>query len=88
MEMKAINSGKLRAINHEARARILQARHNTGSTFQYGSGARENIWHRLSSSGAARRFYRDNNEEEFTLKKVSARAPAGKNPLHDLFGLK
>jgi hypothetical protein len=43
----------------------------------------EDIWRRLSSSGAARSFYRDNIEEEFAAKKVSANAPKGKNPLDD-----
>jgi hypothetical protein len=49
------------------------------------SGVGEDIWRRLSSSGAAWSFYRDNIEEEFTAKRVSGSAPAGKNPLDDLF---
>ncbi|MFZ2163656.1 MAG: KTSC domain-containing protein [Sideroxyarcus sp.] len=85
MEMKKINSGKLRAIGYDARARILQVQLDTGSTLQY-SGVGEDIWRRLSISGAAWSFYRDNIEEEFTVTKVSASAPAGKNPLDDLFG--
>jgi hypothetical protein len=46
----------------------------------------EESWRRLSSSGAAWSYYRDNIEEEFTAKRVSANAPAGKNPLDELFG--
>ena len=87
MEMKKINSGKLRSIGYDARARILQVQLDNGDTLQY-SGVGEDIWRRLSSSGAAWSYYRDNVEEEFTVKKVSARAPAGKNPLDDLFGPK
>jgi hypothetical protein len=87
MEMKKINSGKLRAIGYDARARILQVQLDTGSTLQY-SGVGEDIWRRLSSSGAAWSYYRDNVEEEFTVKKVSGVTSDGKNPLDDLFGPK
>jgi len=87
MEMKKINSGKLRAIGYDARARTLQVRLDNGDTLQY-SGVGEDLWRRLSSSGAAWSFYRDNIEEEFTAQKVSGSAPAGKNPLDDLFGQK
>ncbi len=66
---------------------ILQVQFGNGSTLQY-SGVGEDIWRRLSSSGAAWSFYRDNIEEEFTVKKVSGSAPAGKNPLDELFGQK
>ncbi len=85
MEMKKTNSGKLRAIGYDSRERILQVQLDNGDTLQY-SGVGEGIWHRLSTSGAAWSYYRDNIEEEFTVKKVSGAAPAGKNPLDDLFG--
>ena len=85
VEMKRINSGKLRAIGYDARARLLQVQFEDGSTLQY-SGVGADVWHRLSSSGAAWSFYRDNIEEEFTAKRVSGSPPAGKNPLDDLFG--
>ena len=84
MEMKKINSGKLRAIGYDAQARILQVQLDNGNTLQY-SGVGEDIWRRLSCSGAAWSFYRDNVEEEFTVKRVSANLRAGKNPLDDLF---
>jgi hypothetical protein len=87
MEMKKINSGKLRAIGYDARARILQVQFDDDSTLQY-SGVGEDIWRRLSSSGAAWSFYRDNIEEEFTVKKVSTSASARKNPLDELFSQK
>ena len=85
MEMKKINSGKLRAIGYDARVRLLQVLLDNGSTLQY-SGVGEDIWRRLSSSGAAWSFYRDNIEEEFTAQRVSSSALAGKNPLDELFG--
>ncbi|WP_244617440.1 KTSC domain-containing protein [Sulfurimicrobium lacus] len=83
--MKKINSGKLRAIGYDARARLLQVLLDDGCTLQY-SGVGEEAWRRLSSSGSAWSYYRDNIEEEFSAKLVSANAPAGKNPLDDLFG--
>lgn len=87
MEMKKINSGKLRAIGYDARARLLQVQLDNGDTLQY-SDVGDDLWRRLSSSAAAWSFYRDNIDEEFTVKKVSASAPEGKNPLDELFGQK
>lgn len=84
MEMKKINSGKLRAIGYDPRARLLQVQLDDGSMLQY-SGVGEEVWRRLSSSGSAWSYYRDNIEEEFTAKRVSANAPADKNPLDELF---
>lgn len=89
MEMKKNNSDKLRAIGYDVRARLLQIQLDDGSMPQY-SGVGEEAWRRLSSSGSAWSDYRDNIEEEFTAKRVSANAttsiPASKNPLDDLFG--
>jgi len=84
MEMKKINSGKLRAIGYDKRAHLLQVQLDDGSTLQY-SGIGEEAWRRLSSSGSAWSFYRDNVEEEFTAKRVSGNAPVSKNPLDELF---
>jgi KTSC domain len=84
MEMKKINSGKLRTIGYDARARLLQIQLDDGSTLQY-IGVGEAIWRRLSSSGTAWSFYRDNIEEEFAAKRVSGSAPSVGNPLDDLF---
>ncbi len=83
-EIKRINSGRLRAIGYDARARMLQVQLDDGSTLQY-SGVGADTWRRFSSSGAAWSFYRDNIEEEFTAQRVSASAPAGVNPLDELF---
>ena len=84
MEMKKINSGRLRAIGYNARARMVQVQLDDGSTLQYG-GVGEDTWRSLSSSGAAWSYYRDNIEEEFAAKRISGSSPAGKNPLDDLF---
>lgn len=88
MDMKKINAGRLRAIGYDARLRLLQVQLDDGSTLQY-SGVGEDIWRRLSSSGAAWSYYRDNIEEEFTAKRIpnnSSGAAAVANPLDDLFG--
>ena len=85
MEMKKINSGKLRAIGFDASARLLQVKFDDGSVLQY-SGVGADTWRRLSSSGAAWSFYRDNIEEEFTAKRVSDKSAAAVNPLDALFG--
>jgi len=85
MEMKKINSGRLRAIGYDGRARLLQVQFDDDSTLQY-TGVGEDTWRRLSASGAAWSFYRDNIEEEFAAKRVSGKATATVNPLDDLFG--
>jgi hypothetical protein len=85
MEMKKINSGKLRGIGYDARVRILQVQLDDGTTLEY-SGVGEDVWRRLSSSGAAWSFYRDNIEEEFTAKRVSGKPSVTENPLDALFG--
>ena len=59
MEMKKINSGKLRAIGYDVCARLLQVQLDDGNTLHY-SGVSEDTWRRLSASGAAWSFYRDN----------------------------
>ncbi|MCX7175161.1 MAG: KTSC domain-containing protein [Proteobacteria bacterium] len=87
MEMMKINSGKLRAIGYDARNRQLQVQLDDGSTLQY-SGVGNEIWQRLSNSGAAWSYYRDNIEEEFTAKRVSGvsgNAAPKRNPLDDLW---
>jgi hypothetical protein len=85
MEMKKINSGKLRAIGYDARARLLQVQLADGSTLQY-SGVGDALWQRLSTSASAWSFYRDNIEEEFAPKRVPASGATAKNPLDELFG--
>lgn len=84
MEMKRINSGKLRAIGYDARARVLRVQLDNGQTLQY-QGIGEDLWRRLSGSAAAWSFYRDNIEEEFNAQRVTASRPEGKNPLDELF---
>jgi hypothetical protein len=84
MEMKRINAGKLRAIGYDARARVLRVELEDGSAIDY-SGVGQEVWRRLSTSGAAWSFYRDNIEEEFTGHRGVARKQARPAGLDDLF---
>ncbi len=85
MEMKKVNAGKLRAIGYDARERILRVELDDGTAIDY-SGVGTEVWRRLSTSGAAWSFYRDNIEEEFAGKRGKA-GPRGRPAgLDALFG--
>lgn len=84
MEMKRINSGKLRAIGYDSRARVLRVQLDDGSLIEY-AGVGDEVWRRLSTSGSVWSYYRDNIEEEFSATKVASSAPKKPNPLDDLF---
>jgi hypothetical protein len=88
MEMRPVNSGKLRAMGYDARSRTLRVRMDDGTTLEY-EGVGAEIWRRLSSASSPWSIYRDNVEEEFTARRTTAAdsstAPK-KNPLDDLFG--
>lgn len=68
MDIKAIHSGRLRGIGYDARARVLQVQLDDGSVLQY-SGVGAEVWQRLSASGSAWSYYRDNIEEEYTARR-------------------
>jgi hypothetical protein len=84
MEMKRISSGKLCAIGYDPRARTLRVELNDGSVIDY-SGVGDEVWRRLSTSGAAWSYYRDTIEEEFSGRQAAASPPATSSPLDDLF---
>jgi len=84
MDMINVSAGKLRAIGYEAKTRTLRVQLDDGSALEY-SGIAEALWRRFQSSSSQWSFYRDNIEEEFTARRVSANTPSGKNPLDDLF---
>ena len=88
MEMKHINSGKLRAIGYDKPGRVLRIELDDGSQLEY-TGVGDEIWRRLSTSGSARSYYRDNIEEEFAVRKAAAMTDANveqkPNPLDELF---
>lgn len=84
MEMKRISSGKLRAIGYDPRQRVLRVELDDGRAIEY-AAVGEEVWRRLSGSGSAWSYYRDNIEEEFAGKRVAAKASPKVNPLDDLF---
>lgn len=85
MEMKRVQSGKLRAVGYDARERVLRVELDDGSQIDY-TGVNSELWRRLSSSSSAWSVYRDSIEEEFTGRRVGASASKqGGNPLDALF---
>lgn len=84
MEMKRISSGKLCAIGYEPRTRTLRVEFTDGSTIDY-AGVGDEVWRRLSTSGSAWSYYRDNIEEEFTGRRAAAEVQKKSNPLDELF---
>ena len=84
MEMKRINAGKLRAIGYDARERQLRVEFDDGTAIDY-SGVGNEVWRKLSTSGAAWSYYRDNIEEEFSGRKGVVRKQTSRAELEDLF---
>lgn len=86
MEMKRLHSGKLRAVGYEPRDRLLRVEFDNGRVVEH-SGVGDEVWRRLSTSGSAWSYYRDNVEEEYASRFVSATETAEKrpNPLDELF---
>lgn len=84
MEMKRINSGRLRAIGYEPRERTLRIELDDGSVIDY-AGVGNEVWRRLSTSGSAWSYYRDNIEEEFSGSRTAATSEKKSNPLDELF---
>ncbi|MES3021406.1 MAG: KTSC domain-containing protein [Pseudomonadota bacterium] len=85
MEMKRINAGKLRAIGYDARERVLRVEFDDGTAIDY-QGVGTEVWRKLSTSGSAWSYYRDNIEEEFSGKRGVARKPERPAGLDALFG--
>jgi hypothetical protein len=82
--MKKINAGKLRAIGYDARERILRVEFEDGTAIDY-SGVGAEIWRKLSSSGSAWSYYRDNIEEEFSGRRGVVRPKGKSQALEDFF---
>ncbi|NGZ83938.1 KTSC domain-containing protein [Duganella aceris] len=84
MEMKKVNAGKLRAIGYDPRERMLRVEFDDGKAIDY-SGVGTEVWRKLSTSGAAWSYYRDNIEDEFSGVKGVVRKPTTRAELEDLF---
>jgi hypothetical protein len=84
MDMKKINAGKLRAIGYDPKERILRVEFEDGTAIDY-SGVGTEVWRKLSSSGSAWSYYRDNIEEEFTGRRGTVRPKGKSQAIEDLF---
>lgn len=84
MEMKKINAGKLRAVGYDRRERILRVEFDDGSAIDY-ANVGEDVWRKLSTSGAAWSYYRDNIEEEYAGRRGRVQPQATSQALQDLF---
>ena len=84
MEMKRINSGKLRAVGYDSRLRILRVEFADGGVIHH-TGVGDEVWRRLSTSGSAWSYYRDNVEEEFSSRRADESSEKKANPLDELF---
>ena len=69
MDMKKVSAGKLRAIGHDAGARVLRAEFDDGKIVEY-AGVTAETFRRLASSSSMWSFFRDNIEDEYTAKRV------------------
>jgi KTSC domain len=84
MEMKKINAGKLRAIGYDPRERLLRVEFEDGTAIDY-SGVGTEVWRKLSTSGSAWSYYRDNIEEEFQGQRGTVKSGGKSQALEDLF---
>lgn len=85
MEMKRLNSGRLKAAGYDAKSRTLRVEFDDGTLIDYDAVGGE-IWRRLAGSASAWSYYRDNIEEEFAGRRSRKTPDApGSNPLDELF---
>ena len=84
MEMKKVNAGKMRAIGYDARERTLRVELEDGTAIDYSAVGTE-VWRKLSTSGSAWSYYRDNIEEEFTGRRSTVKTTGNRQQLEDLF---
>lgn len=82
--MKRLSSGKLSAAGYDARERVLRVEFTDGQVIEY-TGVGDEVWRRLSTSGAAWSYFRDNIEEDFATRRPAASVEKKPNPLDDLF---
>ncbi|HWU98781.1 MAG TPA: KTSC domain-containing protein [Oxalicibacterium sp.] len=84
MEMKKVNAGKLRAIGYDTRERNLRVELEDGTAIDY-LGVGVEVWRKLSTSGSAWSYYRDNIEEEFSGRRSTVKKKVTALQANDLF---
>lgn len=69
MEMKKLASGNLRAVGYDPGKRTLDVQLVDGSVLQF-SGVSADVHRRLIGASSPWSYYRDNIEEEFSVRKL------------------
>jgi len=69
IERKPIRRGGIRSAGYDRGARILEIEFENGSIVQH-TGVGEETARRFLASGSPVSYYRDNIEEEFTLRRA------------------
>lgn len=69
IERKPIQRGGIRSAGYDRGARILEIEFDNGTIIQH-TGVGDEIARRFLSSGSSASYYKDNIQEEYTLKRV------------------
>ena len=76
MERKRLVAGNIRSVGYDESRRLLEVEMANGDILEHPGVGRE-IARRLTASGSAWSFYRDNIEEEFPARRAGRAKPAG-----------
>ena len=80
MEIKRLNSGKLRAIGYDVRAKLLRVELDDGRAIEY-AGVSQELWRRFANHATPWSFYRDQIEEELHGKRAAATVTSKSRPV-------
>ena len=69
MERKRVNSGTIRSVGYDERARTLEIEFSNGSIVQYEPVAAE-IHRRLLAAPSPGSYFRDEIEESYTARRI------------------
>lgn len=69
MDRKRVNSGSIRSVGYDDRARTLEIEFTSGSIVQYGNVPAD-VYRRFLAAPALTSFFRDHIEEEYTAKRI------------------
>lgn len=69
IERKSIQRGGIRSAGYDRGARVLEIEFDNGSILQH-SGVGDEIARRFLSSGSPASYYKDNIQEEYSLKRI------------------
>lgn len=69
MDRKSLNSGSIRSVGFDERARLLEVEFSDGRIVQY-AGVSAETHRRLTNAPSAISYFRDNIEESFTARRI------------------